>query len=392
MFRDEWKEPISPEDSAWLDKYDAKERETVRIKQERAARAAKKLGKPVGLVTSKDIEKAAAPAKPKGRAKANPGRDAELVEVAGMLEAQKEARDPRSLLFARALAMAAMSRNLSNAHSVRKQIKIGKAYWVVATYSRNKKHVPVPYGQDSLVLMALTTLMIDNHSSLLSFETISTFLKELEKAGIDVSGGKGRERINERLTRLRNCSLNISFYSSEEDASLERNDIKTIQCVIVRDYQIFTKDDEEHEDQGQIPLFPYYIELSDDYRAHVEVKKNQLWLPYDLLKLFAPHPLKLQVLFVAYARSLAAQSPWTMYHDELMTEFLEGNKSERLLMSDIQDALREIKKATGNQLSVEIVEDGLIRSGQGGRPKKRWRMQGKPCQAITAMHLKTLKG
>lgn len=392
MIRDEWKMPIPPDDAAWLARYDAKAQETTRIKQDRAARAAKKLGKPVDRLTHKDIEQAEAPAKPKGRAKANPSRDAELLEAAGVMEAQKEARDPKALVLARALALAAMPRNASNAATVRKQMRMGKALWVVVTYSRNKKRVPVPYGQDLLVLMALTKLMIDRDATLLSFDTIAAFLKELEESGINLSGGKGRERVKERLKRLANCTLNIAFYSSEQDAEAERNDLHTIQCVIVRRSQMFSTQDEQREEAGEQPLFPYYVELSEDYKAHAGDRKNQIWFPNAVLQKVADHPLKLQALAVVYARSLAAQGPWVMNHDDLMAEFKESAREERWLIRDLQDALAEIRTATGGKLAAEIVEDTPSRSPQGGRPKKRWKMAGRPCDALTAVHRKALKG
>jgi hypothetical protein len=240
--------------------------------------------------------------------------------------------------------------------------------------------------------MALTKLMIDRDATILSFDTIAQFLKELEASGINLSGGKGRERVNERLKRLSNCTLNIAFYASEEDAKAEQHDISTVQCVIVRRSQMFSAKDKQHEESGEKPLFPYFIELSEDYKAHAGDRKNQLWFPNAVLQKVADHPLKLQVLAVVYARSLAAQGPWTMNHNDLVAEFKESDREERWLIRDLQDALAEIRKATGGQLAAEIQEDGLSRSPQGGRPKKRWKMVGRPCQALTAIHRKAIMG
>lgn len=396
MIRDEWKMKISDEDAAWLDRYDAKARETERIRRGRAERAAKRLGKSVGLITYKDIERSEAPFKPRGRSKPkNPTRDAALHEAAGIMEAQKEARDPRALVLVRALAFLAMPRSKSNASTIRKQMRMGRSLWVVVTYSRNTKKIPVPFGQDLLVLMALTKLMIERETTVLSFETIKAFIEELEQSGIDLSGGTGRDRVKERLDRLSNCTLNISFYGSLEDAEAERNAIERIQCVIVRRSHLF--EDEKREAAGEQPLFPRFVELSDDYRAHAGDRKNQIWFPNVILQQVADHPLKLQTLTVVYARSLAAQGPWVLSHDELMEEFMDGDREaksglERLLIKDLQDALTEIHKMTGGQISAEIVEDTPIRNPAGGRPKKRWKMVGKPCEALTAIHRKTLTG
>lgn len=388
----DWGHPISPQDSAWLKAYEGAEAKRLAKKakvggqaMDRAEKAAKKAGRSMTLA---DLREASKPAQPstKGRL-AKPGR---VVDHAGMLAQAINNHEVETLAVATALAFGSLPRTPQN-KEVRRLARMGAERWVVVTYApKRKRDGGVMYGTDSLALVALTE-MSRQGATRLEFESMAELLNALDGTQGERMGGKQRELAFERLRRVRNTAITIAFYTSEDDARAERNEVRLLDVTLIHDFWNPMRE----EARGEKPLFQPWLELSPAFQAYTQEKGALTYLPTPLVHAFVGHPLKLQFAMWLYPRCMAAKTISVVPMEDLVEQFGEG-REPRWLFRDLQVALDEVLafyEAAGLRLHARFVEGVQKPAGaKGGRPAKVWNLEIGPSDKLTGGTKKALKG
>jgi hypothetical protein len=372
----DWGYPLSPKDAGWLKAYEAAEAKRQRTKAtrgakalEKAEQAAKKEGRVASLV---DLQASMTPASPSTR-----GRTVRLDRVAdhaGRLAVAIQNHEVESLAVATALAFGSLPRTPEN-KEVRRLARMGAERWVVVTYAPKKKHGGgIMYGSDSLALIALTE-MSRQGATRLEFDSMADLLNALDGTKGERQGGKQKMLAMQRLRRVRNTAITISFYTSEADARAEVNEYRELDVTLIHDYWNPMRE----EARGEKPLFQPWLELSPAFLAYTAERDALTYLPTDLVHAFIGHPLKLQFAMWLYPRAMAARSITRGPMDALVEQCGEG-REPRKLIRDLQVALTEILEfyeATGRRLHARFVEgpDAPSENPKGGRPRKVWHLE-----------------
>lgn len=387
--------PVPPMDLAWLKAYEAAEvkRQAKAMKVSDAAvkKSEAKAKKEGRVFTLKDVQDAVKPATPSTRGrKHDPVR---VLDHANVLAVAIENHEVETLAMATALAFGSLPRIAQN-REVRKLARMGLALWVVVTYAPKKKRGGgIMFGSDSLALIALTE-MARQGASRLEFDSMAALLTALDgKQGSERHGGKQKELAFERLRRVRNTAITITFYGSEEDARKEANPIRELDVTVIHDFW----NPFHEETRGEQPLFKPWLQINPAFNGYVREPKALTYLPTDLVHAFVGHPLKLQFAMWLYPRAMGAKTITCVPMDELQEQFGEGREARKLIR-DLQIALDEIQafyQASGRRLHVRFVQGEEVKSAspKGGRPSKTWFLEIGPSDKLTgAKGAKTLKG
>ena len=266
---------------------------------------------------------------------------------------------------------------------------MGAERWVVVTYAPKKKRGGgIIYGNDALALIALTE-MSRQGAVHLEFDSMAELLNALDGTKGERQGGKQKELAFERLRRVRNTAITITFYSSEADARAEVNEIREIDITLITDYWNPMRE----EARGEKPLFQPWLELSPAFQSYTQEKGALTYLPTDLVHAFVGNPLKLQFAMWLYPRAMAAKTITRVPMEDLVEQFGEGREA-RWLIRDLQLALNEVLEfyqSAGLRLHARFVEGLEARTGGRGRPSKVWHLEIGPSDKLSGGK-STLKG
>lgn len=383
---------ISAQDQSWLKAYEAAETRRLakktKVNEATLAKAEAKAKKEGRSLSIADLREATRPATPstKGRM-VDPSR---VLDYAGVLAVAISNHEVETLAMATALAFGSLPRTGGN-REVRRMARMGLSLWVVVTYApKRKRDAGIMFGTDATALIALTE-MARQGAERLEFDSMAALLMALEGGRTGRQGGKQKELAFERLRRVRNTAITIAFYSSEEDARAEVNEIRLLDVTLIHDYWNPMRE----EARGEQSLFKPWLEISPAFVKHTREPQALTYLPTNLVHAMIGHPLKMQFAMWLYPRCMAARSLTRVPQAEILEQFGEGREA-RWVIRDLQVALNEIRafyEEAGRTLCARFIQgvDGKT-TPKGGRPAKVWDLEIGPSDKLTGAPRKTVRG
>lgn len=328
---------------------------------------------------------------PKGKKakghKVTPERVAALVGVQQSIEREKaEQRASEALRTARALALAHLPRTKTDDKQISKEVRLGKDLWVKVTYTAVGK-VPLPFGEDRVILAGLVHMALDRRSPLITFEQAGEILDLFNRQD---RSGAAYKRLRQRLERIRNLAIEIETISGELGVR------EGWRALVVERWSLPTRRELRAAAGGQMnlpmqrgPLPPYQIQIGESLWNHLrDGGRAILKVRQDLMQLFIDRPLAWDYALFLCHRCGSAVRHSMVPHDALIDMFASKKQSSRDVFRRLKECHDEIMVATqgpdGRPLlnaSLEVV--GFEQAGKkGGRRKKIWGLKVGPSAAL----------
>ena len=235
----------------------------------------------------------------------------------------------------------------------------------------------LPFGADRFVLAGIQHLALEQDSPIILFDRVGTLLKQF---GLD-EGGATLSRLRRRFVRLSELSVRLRFGRTQRELDEHAHGE---QLFVIERYSLPTRQHLRSEHSGQLtfPESHFGVVLGDSFWRHLSEHSNHLLVPLELLKLFIDRPTGWDYLCFLVARCGAAKRSSKVPHEALISLFRDTERqTDRDIIRALQRYHTEIRRATGDRLNAELIEDGTFPSS-GGRPKKRWALVIRPSQSL----------
>jgi hypothetical protein len=262
---------------------------------------------------------------------------------------------------ARALVLCGLPYKRTDKPFLTKRARLAKDIFMTVTFQSNKAGVPLPFGQDRVLLGWLQTMAKRQRSPIVRFDSALSYFKAFGIHGT----GKDYTRFRDAMERLSKFSILVEISGTGQEAGSKDN--------VIRRWYMPTRQDVRDERTGQVELpglqsskqSRYFIEFDDSFFN--ELLNEAVPVPLEVMRNYADDPISWDFIqFVAYRCKSAkrmSRIPW----ESLLEMLGSTDRNHSRLRSKLAKVLGNLGEiwpgmnATfeGKELVVGPVKDGI---------------------------------
>lgn len=256
------------------------------------------------------------------------------------------------------------------------------------TWTTTVSGVPLPYGMDRLLYLALVTVACRDGKDFIQFDSMAELIDLATAAGFQGSGGSLANRVKDTLDRLAGVHLKIEEHRGVRGMGVPMFGDLLSRIRIHPIFQIEPVPEQFNDDFTEREPDPrqFRIRFSATHWKLIQGRKPMIMVPSEWISKVTRLPYALSALLYFSARCQAAQSNFQFVeHHELCSCLWLQTKGSLVvkyiapwrLHQKAKDAISPLKEITKGELDIELQSEkstkrllGCPIRGRGPHPKK----------------------